>query len=79
MRSDNLTGAESKEVKDLIAELLNKNPAQRITCSQAMEQQWFEAIRESQGREEHAKGTGVGVMAKDEFVEVTHSIRNSVN
>merc|ERR1712137_1522798 len=36
----------SKEAKDLISKLLIKNPAQRITCDNAMKHAWFEPIRE---------------------------------
>jgi len=36
----------SKEGKDLISKLLIKNPAQRITCENAMKHAWFEPIRE---------------------------------
>jgi len=38
----------SKEAKDLISQLLIKNPAQRITCENAMKHEWFEPIREEQ-------------------------------
>merc|ERR1712228_169274 len=38
----------SKEAKDLISKLLIKNPAQRITCENAMKHPWFEPIREEQ-------------------------------
>merc|ERR1711933_301664 len=40
----------SKEAKDLISKLLIKNPAQRITCENAMKHPWFEPIREEQQR-----------------------------
>ena len=46
----------SKEAKDLISKLLIKNPAQRITCENAMKHSWFEPIMEEKQNMKKTKG-----------------------
>jgi len=64
----------SKEAKDLIAKLLIKNPAQRISCDLAMKHSWFEPIREAEEAAKESQAADGG--AKDEFIEVGHSIQD---
>ena len=70
-------GKISKEAKDLISKLLIKNPGQRISCVQAMKHSWFDPVREEAEYDGDAAKRGIGsAMAKDEFVEVGHSVHD---
>merc|ERR1712154_68652 len=62
------------EAKELIAKLLVKNPAQRITVEHAMEHEWFEPIREHKRLSDQQKATTKkGDEAKaDEGMEAQH-------
>merc|ERR1712154_622114 len=64
----------SSEAKELIAKLLVKNPAQRITVEHAMEHEWFEPIREHKRLSDQQKATTKkGDEAKaDEGMEAQH-------
>ena len=56
--SDNQWKKISKDAKDLISNLLKKDPKKRITVTKAMEHKWFESLNENNDKDNDNNNNG---------------------